>query len=155
MAKRLAVPPCMSDLGPDQKKMVDMTEAELVLYHGQARDAGVLLEKKQLFSKDPSEPGASFVALTPRPLPAQSTSTTGSKALMFLKARFFGTRPGALFSAYQRGWIPSSLQVSADGFNCFVFFVVVFVCSIYLCMLWCENLCSIWILSFSQSLRRV
>ena len=60
MAKRLAVPPCMSDLGPDQKKTVDMTEAELVLYHGQARDAGVLLEKKQLFSKDPSEPGASF-----------------------------------------------------------------------------------------------
>ena len=60
MAKKLAVPPCLSDLGPDQKKTVDMTEAELVLYHGQARDAGVLLEKKQLFSKDPSEPGASF-----------------------------------------------------------------------------------------------
>ena len=36
---------------------------------------------------------------------SQSMSTTSTKALMFLKARFSGTRPGALFSASQRGWI--------------------------------------------------
>ena len=34
MAKRLTVQPCMQDLAVDQKKTVDMSEADLGIYHG-------------------------------------------------------------------------------------------------------------------------
>jgi len=113
MAKRLAVPPCMSDLGPDQKKTVDMNESELVLYHGQARDAGVLLEKKQLFSKDPSEPGASFDTAGDVKMVCQTLS-----ALCLCSVPMQGRAQLAILSAFpartRKWWVKAFEQAPAS-----------------------------------------